>query len=163
MFDAFSSRSRIVVFVARLVAGERGSTTIDAGDLLVGLIHEDQGAHGSMLSKFSGGEGAVSRFPASTHKNFFDPTIATELLTSIEESLQHQEPIPPWIEIPLSDGLTRVFEAAESYRNQFQQKQVEPLHLLAAILNDQGSVASRELLSAGIIQEEVFESLQGLD
>jgi hypothetical protein len=120
MFDKFSSRSRIVVFVARFAAGERGSNAIDVEDLLVGLVSEDQGTHGSMLSKFfGGGKGVESSFPAPTHKQFFDPTIAATLLRSIEDSVPHLEPISTSTEIPLSDELSRVFEAAESYRTQF--------------------------------------------
>jgi hypothetical protein len=159
MFDAFSSRSRIVVFVARFKAGERGSTTIDTEDLLIGLIREDQGTHGPMLSSFPSGEGS-SVFPAPTHKQFFDPTIATTLQGSIEKSLPNLEPIATLTEIPLSDGLTPVFDAADAYRTQFQHDEVEPLHLLAAVFNDEGSVAERELLKIGVTRDEVLKGLR---
>jgi len=116
MFDAFSSRSRIVVFVARFAAGKRGSNAIDVEDLLVGLVSEDQGTHGSMLSKFFGDGKGVSGFPTPTHRQFFDPAVAATLLNNIEESVAYLEPIATSTEIQLSDELSRVFEAAESYR-----------------------------------------------
>jgi hypothetical protein len=160
MFDAFSSQSRIVVFVVRCAAGERGSIAIDVEDLLVGLVSEAQGTHGSMLSKFfGGGKGVESGFPTSTHKQFFDPAVAASLLNNIEESVAYLEPIATSTEIPLSDELSRVFEAAEVYRTQFHHQEIEPLHLLAAVFNDEGSAAVRELLGAGITQEEVFKRL----
>jgi ATP-dependent Clp protease ATP-binding subunit ClpA len=95
-----------------------------------------------------------------THKQFFDPTVAATLLSNIEESLSHLEAIGPWTEIPLSDGLAHVFEAAETYRTRFNHAEVEPLHLLAAVFSDQGSVAVGELRIAGITQEEVFKRLR---
>ena len=159
MFDAFSSRSRIVVFVARFAAGERGSKAIDVEDLLIGLVREDQGTHGSMLSKFLGG-GVGSGFPTPTHKQFFDPAVAASLLHNIEESVPHLEPIATSTEIPLSDELSRVFEAAEGYRTQFHHDQIEALHLLAAVFNDERSVAVKELLKIGLTQEEVFKRLR---
>jgi ATP-dependent Clp protease ATP-binding subunit ClpA len=97
---------------------------------------------------------------APTHNQFFDPTIAATLLSSIEESLPRLEPIAPWTEIPLSGGLARVFEAAEAYRTQFHHDEIEPLHLLAAVFNDEGSALVRELHAAGTTQEEVFQRLR---
>jgi ATP-dependent Clp protease ATP-binding subunit ClpA len=81
-------------------------------------------------------------------------------LSSIEESLPRLEPIAPWTEIPLSGGLARVFEAAEAYRTQFHHDEIEPLHLLAAVFNDEGSALVRELHAAGTTQEEVFQRLR---
>jgi ATP-dependent Clp protease ATP-binding subunit ClpA len=161
MFDKFSSRSRVVVFVARFAAGERGSNAIDVEDLLVGLVSEDQGTHGSMLSKvFSDGKGVESGFPTPTHKQFFDPAVAASLLNNIEESVAYLGPIATSTEIPVSDELSRVFEAAEVYRPQFHYQEIEPLHLLAAVFNDESSAAVRELRGAGITQEEVFKRLR---
>jgi ATP-dependent Clp protease ATP-binding subunit ClpA len=163
MFDAFSGRSRIVVFGARLVAGERGSAFIDVEDLLIGLLREDQGTNEAMLSKLARDkEGVRSVSPAPTHKQFFDPTIAGALLSSIEESLPHLEPIELWVEIPLSGGLARVFEAAEVYRTQFHHDEIQPLHLLAAVFNDEESLAVRELGKTGITQEEALKHLRAL-
>jgi hypothetical protein len=160
MFDKFSSRSRIVVFVARFAAGERGSNAVDVEDLLIGLVTEDQGTHGSMLSKFFGGGDVDSGFPTPTHKPFFDPAVAASLLKNNQESIPHLEPIPTSTEIPLSDELSRVFEAAEGCRTQFHHDQIEPLHLLAAVFNeDEGSVAVKELLRIGVTREKVLKSL----
>jgi hypothetical protein len=159
MFDKFSSRSRIVVFVARFAAGERGSNAIDVEDLLVGLVSEDHGTHCSMLSKFFG-DGVGSGFPTRTHKQFFDPAVAAPLLNNIEGSVAYLEPVATSTEIPLSSELSLVFEAAETYRIQFKHDEVEPLHLLAAVFNDEGSVAVKELLKNGLTQEEVFKRLR---
>jgi hypothetical protein len=148
-----------VVFVARFAAGERGSNAIDVEDLLIGLVSEDQGTHGSMLSKFFGGGDVDPGFPTPTHNPFFTPAVVASLLKNIEKSVPHLESIATSTEIPLSDELSRVFEAGEDYRTQFQHGEVEPLHLLAAVFNDGGSVAVRELRAAGMTQEEVFKRL----
>ena len=145
-------------FRRTFAAGERGSNAIDVEDLLIGLVREDQGTHGSMLSKFLG-DGVGSDFPTRTHKQFFDPAVATSLLNNIEESVPHLEPIAISTEIPVSDELSRVFEAAEVYRTQFHHDEIEP-HLLVAVFNDEGSVSVRELRAAGITQEEVFKRLR---
>jgi hypothetical protein len=49
MFDAFSVRARQIVFAARFKAGERGATTIEVDDVLLGLVLEDQGMLGENL------------------------------------------------------------------------------------------------------------------
>ena len=128
---------------------------------MIALVAEDQGTHGSMLSKFfGGGEGVESGFPTPTHKQFFDPAVAASLLNNIEESIPHLEPIATSTEIPLSDGLSRVFGAAETFRIEFKHDEIEPLHLLAAVFNDESSVAVKELLKIGLTQEEVFKRLR---
>lgn len=50
MFDLYSMRALRVIFAAQYKAGERGSGTIDVGDLVVGLVLEDQGKMGDVLS-----------------------------------------------------------------------------------------------------------------
>jgi hypothetical protein len=41
--NAFSIRAILVVLGARLKAGQRGAIMIEVGDLLLGMIMEDQG------------------------------------------------------------------------------------------------------------------------
>jgi hypothetical protein len=113
-----------------------------------------------MLSTFFAGGDVGSGFPTPTHKPFFDPAVAVSLLTNIEESIPHLKPIATSTEIPLSDEVSRVFEVAETYRRQFSHNEVEPLHLLAAIFNDEASAAVRELSKAGPRRVEVMRSLR---
>ena len=41
MFERYSERARRVIFFARYEASQFGSTTIETGHLLLGLIRED--------------------------------------------------------------------------------------------------------------------------
>jgi hypothetical protein len=70
------------------------------------------------------------------HVPFFSAELAEDLLADLKRNLPHSQPVPLTTEIPLSSTLERVFDSAKALQAQFRQKQMEPLHFLAAILKE---------------------------
>jgi ATP-dependent Clp protease ATP-binding subunit ClpA len=155
VFDNFSARARQVVFVARFKAGERGATAIDVDDFIHALILEDQGMMASTFSNVYEGQGTlVNRAPS--HVPFFSSEIAQGLLSNLERSLPQSQPVSLTTEIPLSASLETAFDSAKALQTRFQHKQIEPLHLLAAILAEELSRGVKLLQGSGITQENVL-------
>jgi len=160
MIDSFSLRSRQILFAARFKAGERGANMIDIDDVLVGLVLEDQGMlEKELFSKLHEGAEAghfVNRAPL--HVPLFSPEIANDLLAKIEGILPRSEPVGLSTEIPLSSAAVRAFNSAEEIQTRFRHSQIEPLHLLAALLKEE-SQGVRLLHDSGITQEKVLAKL----
>ena len=158
MFDSFSSRSTRIVFAARIKAGERGAGTIDIDDLLVGLVLEDQ----RMLEEGLFGnlhEGTVHFVnQAPLHAPFFSPEIANDFLAKIEGILPTSAPVGTSKDIPLSSAAVHAFNSAEEIQTRFRHSQIEPLHLLAALLAEE-SQGVMLLHDSGITQEKVLRTL----
>jgi hypothetical protein len=156
MLDSFSSRSKQIVFAARIKAGERGASTIDIDDLLVGLVLEEQG----MMEK-----GLYPNLPEGTvhfvnqappHNPFFSPEAANDFLAKIEGILPRSAPVGTSTEIPLSSAAVHAFKSAEEIQTRFRHSQIEPLHLLAALLTEGSSPGVKLLQDSGITQEKVL-------
>src|ERR1700720_4455065 len=107
MFEVFSTRTRQIVFAARFKAGERGATSIDVDDFLLGLVIEDQGMLGENL--FSTLQGQVSTPVSETpaHIPFFSQETAKTLVTRIEATFTAAKAVSLIKEIPLSPALER--------------------------------------------------------
>jgi hypothetical protein len=89
--------------------------------------------------------------------------VATKLLSGIESLLPHSEPIGHTIEVPLSQEVQLAFDEAEQLQKTFLQTQIEPLHLLAAVLAHEASPSVKVFLAAGITKEVVLEKLGAND
>lgn len=158
MFDSFSRRARQVVFVARFKAGERGATAIEVDDFIDALILEDQGMLEGVFFRFYEGQGTAVN-SASSHVSFFSSDIAQALLSNLERSLQQSQSVPLTAEIPLSPSLEATFNSAKSFQIRFRHQQIEPLHLLAAILKESSSEGVKLLEDSGITYEKVLLAL----
>ncbi|MCU1307675.1 MAG: hypothetical protein JWN45_2370 [Acidobacteriaceae bacterium] len=162
MFESFSIRARHVVFAARAKGGERGTDALGVGDLVIGILLEDQNRMGTVLSGVfgaEGGEDSVQMF--EPHAAFFTAESASDLLVGIEGLLSHSSPIPPSEDMSVSTDLSRVFELTEKLRNDLHHSQVQPLHLLAAILEDNSNQFADLFGRAGITKDAVFAALKG--
>ena len=159
MLDAFSLRSRQIVFAARFKAGERGASMIDIDDLLVGLVLEDQGMlEKGLFSKLHEGAGHFVN-QAPLHTSFFCPEMANNFLAKIEGILPRSQSVDLSTEIPLSPALEQTFNSAKDIQTRFQHSQIEPLHLLAALLIEESSQGVKLLHGSGITQENVLLKL----
>jgi Clp amino terminal domain, pathogenicity island component len=161
MLDNFSKRARQIVFAARLRAGERGAKTIDTDDLLVGLVLEDQGTlEKTVFSAMFEGQGMpVNR--AQSHVPFLSVTVAQHLLANLEKGLLRSQRIALTTEVPLSLALEQVFSSAKDVRTRFRHNQIEPLHLLAAILAEGSGQGVKLLQDSGVTHEKVLRTLSG--
>jgi len=159
MLDNFSPRARQIVFGARFKAGERGATRIEIDDFLVSLLLEDQGMlERTVFSRLLEEEGTlVNQVPS--HAPFFSSVLAQDLLVKLETSLPQSQAIALTAEVPLSASLKRVFTAAEALQVRLKQNQIEPLHLLAAAMEEQLDQGIKLLQESGITPEKVLQAI----
>ena len=155
VFEQYSDRARVVVFIARRRSGKRGRPAIDIDHLIEAIIFEDQGKLADALDE-SGGV-LYPNFEPKPH--FFHTERAAELLLEIQQRSPCQESIPDTVDMPLSDGVKRTFAAATTLTAELNHKQVEPLHLLAAALSEPSN-AAKLVTEAGITKDEVLMALK---
>ena len=160
MFDNFSLRAKHVIFGTRVKAGRRGAEAMDVGDLLSAIILEDQ----EMIRELMGheGDGEVGRMSGwQPHRPFFSKSSASDLLAGLEPMLPRSNPMPDSIDMTITADLGRIFKSAEG-EAESQQKQVEPLHLLSAVLELRSRPEVDLLRRAGIDEEIVRARLKEL-
>jgi ATP-dependent Clp protease ATP-binding subunit ClpA len=156
MFDSYSLRSKLVLFVARLESGARGAEMLDLDDLLTALIIEDQNGIPSAVARL-GMTGELMAFPK--HQPFLPPDTASSVLESIRESLPHSQAVPQSTDMPISSALQEALAAAIDVGKKLHSKEVTPLHLLAALMQT-SQKGARALREAGITEEEVLRVIQ---
>lgn len=157
MFDQYSKRTLEVIFAARFKAGERGSGDIDVGDLVVGLVLDDQGKMGDLLSLELPQRGVVTGLDA--HPPFIPPEAAARLLLSVDNILTHSTPVSTSVDLPVTAGLQAVFKVAEEIKEELGHERIEPLHLMAGIFREGSGLFSNELQAVGITQDLVMAKL----
>ena len=161
MFDNFSIRARHVIFGTRVKAGRRGAEAMDVADLVSAIVLEDQ----EMIRELTGheGDGEIGRMVGwEPHTPLFSKSSASDLLAALEPMLSRSDPIPDSTDMTITADLSRIFKSAESEREEFHHKQVEPLHLLAAALELPSRPEVDLLRRAGINEENVRAKLKEL-
>jgi hypothetical protein len=162
--NSFSIRAIEVVAAARWSAGRRGAKMIEMGDLLLGIVVEDTGTWGKLLSDMHEEHGLTSVLPPLPfHSQFFPSESVGSLRTSIETFLPQSKPIAPTIELPLSPDVEHIFDGAKQVQSMFHHQQIQPLHLLAAVLIDDSDPYVKVLQDVGITEELVLETLRGTE
>jgi hypothetical protein len=159
MLDNFSLRAKRVLFGTRVKAGRRGAEALDVGDLISSIILEDQ----EMIRELTGHDGdeEIGR-PAGLepHTPFFSKSSASDLLAALEPMLSRSNPIPDSTDMTITADLAGIFKSAEGKREEFRHKQVEPLHLLSAVLELPSRSEVDLLRRAGISEENVRARLK---
>lgn len=145
------------MFLARVKAGERGAKRIDVEHFFLGLVIEDQGAFEEHLTSLFGAEPGAISHPAPRHVPYFQPAIASRLISEIEAQLPQSRPVDTSKEIPASPALEHAIALARTFRAETRRNEIVPLHLLAAILADKSSPSAELLHGAGSSLEKVLE------
>src|SRR5215469_6198609 len=152
--EHFSDRSKMVIFLTRKDAGKRGATALESGDLLEAIINEDQG---ELAKRFVG---AMTRSgPIRAPEPFFSTEVASQVLLGLHNILPQHESLADSVDMPMSSSLERTLNAATTLAGELQHSQVQPLHLVAAILAEENSGPAEILREAGISREAVIQGL----
>lgn len=158
LFDEYSRRARSVIFLARTGAGQRGAGAIEIGDLLMALLSEDQGQTRNRIfgpSATSSPTAGVGPWP---HAPVLASELAKGLQDAVESLLSRSRPAPKSQEMPVSPAVHRVLETACDLRVELGEDRVQPVHLLAAAVED-GSDACAELFRrAGVTRRSVLHA-----
>ena len=158
MFDLYSMRAIRVIFAARYKAGERGSDVIDVGDLVVGLVLEDQGKMGDVLFQPSPGDVVIDELDA--HPPFIQPEAAARLLLTVDNIITHSTHASTRGDLPVAAGLQALFKVAEEIREELGHERIEPLHLMAGVIREESGLFPNELQAVGITQDLVMAKLR---
>ena len=75
--------------------------------------------------------------------------------------LPQHEPSADSVDIPMSSTLEHILNVATTLAGQLQHNEVQPLHLVAAILAEQSSGPAEILKEAGISRDAVIQALRG--
>jgi ATP-dependent Clp protease ATP-binding subunit ClpA len=153
----YSKRTMSVHFLARLRARTRGAETVEVEDLLTALIIEDQGRFLEALSSVPGVGVDVSYLPRP-HPPALPADLASDLLAQLEELCNRSQPLPPDSVIPMSAGASRAVAVAGLLRDALQQSEIEPLHLLAAIVGADPGRGAQVFRDAGITAGRTLEA-----
>jgi ClpA/ClpB-like protein len=126
--------------------------------MVVGLVFEDQGKMGDLLSLGLPQSGVVIGLDA--HPPFIPPETAARLLLSVDNILAHSTPVLTSVDLPVTAGLQTVFKVAEEIKEELCHERIEPLHLMAGILREESGLFSNELQAVGITQDLVMAKLR---
>jgi hypothetical protein len=170
-------RTTLVLALAKLQAWSRGAPSVATEDILAALVIEDQAVVGGEIPEIHQYPDLLARLSARADTPFFTPDIAARLLRGLaafqgvlaEESARESrnrcvgiaspelllQPPPPYALIPMSEGTSRVFHLAANLR-----AEIQPLHLLAAIMEDESNCCTRLVREVGITREKVVQHLR---
>lgn len=155
LLEHFSDRSKMIILLTRMDTGRRGATALEPGDLLEAIINEDQG---ELAKRFVG---SVTRSgPIREPVPFFSGEVAAKVLLKLHNVLPQHEPIADSVDMPMSSTLEHILNVATTLAGQLQHNQVQPLHLVAAILAEQSSGPAEILKEAGISRDAVIQALR---
>jgi ATP-dependent Clp protease ATP-binding subunit ClpA len=145
----------MVIFLTRTDAGRRGATALEPGDLLEAIINEDQG---ELAKRFVGHQ--IQAAPIPTPEPFFAAEVASKTLRRLHNILPQQEPVVDSVDMTISPSLQHILNAATTLAGELHHSQVQPLHLVAAILTEESSGPAEILREAGILKEAVILALR---
>lgn len=169
MFEAFSERSRRIVFLSRKTAGRRGASAIGVEDLIDALVVEDQGDFLKAASENAPLGAAVPVMPK--YQPFFTAETTAEIRRGLEPlMLPEGERLPDSVDMPISDAMKHLLESAKELSEEMRHEplspshihtgHVEPLHLMAAALGDSTSAAADIAKRAGVTREAVIAAIK---
>jgi hypothetical protein len=153
--EHFSHRSKMIICLTRKDAGSRGAAAIEVADLLQAITNEDQG---ELAKRFVGS--VTQSGPLQAPSAFFSAEAASKVLLRLRSILPQRDPVADSADMTMSPGLERILNAAATLAGELHHNQVQPLHLVAAILAEENSGPAEILKEAGISREGVIQALQ---
>jgi ATP-dependent Clp protease ATP-binding subunit ClpA len=167
MFERYSDRARQVIVIALWSAWRRGGSHIEPEDLLHALIREDRGEFTALSTEVFPGAPSRIESPAAGHRPFFADEVAKTLLQELGEEPDRQtrdtpsgrlEPVPH-VDMPVSESLKQVLASVARITRKRDSKRIEPLHLLAGIVEDREGKLAQLLLDHRVTRQKVAQAL----
>ena len=163
----YSKRGHQILSLAHFKSRARGSPVIEIEDLLAAFLIEDQGEYVEAKSEicseiFSEGMGIDMNYvDLGPRRPFLPSALAHDLLARVEALCSRSEPLTWRAFKSLSSGAKHAVDVADLLREALRQSEIEPLHLLAAIVGVESSPAGQMLRDAGITRDSVLRAVRG--
>ena len=176
-------RATVLHALAKVRAWARGAPSVKTEDMFVAIIIEDQPALAEAFPEIHGYPGLLATLEAGTHAPFFSLDLARRLLdglAAVQSSYAEEEsreprnrtvgiaspelllrPPPPSVLVPMSDPVNRCFMAADRLRVHLGRTELQPLHLLAALVEDPSSRGAQLFHDAGVTRDSVLRAARG--
>jgi hypothetical protein len=161
VLEDHSPRSKQVLLIAHLQAVNSGAAVIDVDCLLQALVLEDQGTGewANLLGPPELGAGEREFKIPSPPEPFFTSDEAQQLLTKMRGPSPPLQLLPASRDIPMSPDVSHALLVASDLRKKFHADKVEPLHLLAAALQERSEGSDRIFREHGITHEKILQAL----
>lgn len=130
MFERFTEDARRALFFARYEAAQRGSVSIEAGHLLLGLIREPTGIT-SLIAAQTG-------VPVESIRQDIESRIELHATTAGP------------VDVPFGAETKRVLQSAADEADRLSHPEISPEHLLLGILREAQCVAASVLTENGM-------------
>jgi len=166
MFERYSGRARRLIVLALWSARRRGGLYIEPEDLLHALIREDRGEFAAFRAEVFPGASAPDQDSARDHRPFFSDGVARTLLRELDEDAdpmaaetpgEKREPVPH-VDMPTSRSLQEIL-ALVAKAHQDDTKTIEPLDLLAGIVENRESRLAQLLRDQGMTRQKVATAI----
>ena len=129
MFERYTVRARRVIFFARYEASQFGSTTIESGHLLLGLIRECT----DLIHRFAP-----------------DAPSVQEISKEITAHLTVREKVSTSIDMPLSNECKRILAYSAEEAERLADRLIGAQHLLLGMLREENCLAAKVLYELGL-------------
>ena len=151
MFERFTEEASRALFFARLHTSVRLGATIDAGDLLQGVLVVGFPA----VARFESEPGAVTALVTPEFRRRDDEDREAWARRILRQDLGGDTAR----EIPFAGEAKAVLETAMAEADALDHTAIRPEHLLLGILRQEGSSAWQALMDAGVTLRGVREAL----
>jgi ATP-dependent Clp protease ATP-binding subunit ClpC len=138
MFEKYSEKASRVIYFSRREAGEAGAIAIDTVHLLLGLLREDE-----------------DRFKRLTGV----PNLSIIVRGRLEAPLRNEYRVPESVDIPIATEYREVLLQAADEARMLSCTNIEPEHLLLAILRMKECLAANILVSIGLTYDALQEAI----
>jgi ATP-dependent Clp protease ATP-binding subunit ClpA len=165
MFERYSYRARCLIVMALLSAKRRRGSYVEPEDLLDAIIREDRRGAAAVMMEVFFGTTTPNEDSTETHRPFLSKSVATHLLRELHEDpdtpnaetpSEEREPLPSG-DLPVSQSLKQVLAlVAKTHKD---DAAIEPLDLLAGLVEDRDSRLTQLLRDHGITRQKVAQAL----
>lgn len=158
----YSARAKYVFFLARVNAGKEGADSVGVRHLILALIAEDQS--GNKLPQLDSGTptaGQIRGHESRERRASFFSVESAAFLTSKLEALASpgSSRLALTQDMPVSGEVSATMALSLRLAKSTNAEEVEPLHLLAAAMEQKSEPAVRSLFDAHITQDEVLRAI----
>ena len=160
MFERYSHRARCLIFMALWSARRRCGLYIEPEDLLHALIREDRGEFAAISAEVFPDAEVPDEDSTMDQTPFFSDGVARSLLRELNEDAdpmtaetpgEKRTPVPH-VDMPISRSLKEVL-ALVAKALQDDTRTIEPLDLLAGIVENRDSRLTQLLRDCGITRQ----------